>query len=173
MPRRATGQVVVDRRRKSPVYAIRFSAEGKRQYVTLGSARDGWTQSKAQDELERVLAAVRLGTWSPPSPAPAARAEEDPTFHRFASDWFEANKGAWRRSTQLDYEWQLSHHLLPFFRDHRLSQITIAEVDRYRAMKVAQTKKVDRVRVVDGKRVKVVEEVKLSATSINKTITRL
>jgi integrase len=165
--------VVVDHRRKSPVYAIRFSAAGRRQYVTLGSARDGWTQSKAQDELERVLAAVRLGSWSPPSPAPPTRAEEDPTFHKFASDWFQASKAEWRRSTRLDYEWQLSHHLLPFFRDHRLSQITIAEVDRYRAMKVAQVKKVERVKVVDGKRVKVAENVKLSATSINKTITRL
>ena len=29
-------------------------------------------------------------------------------------------------------QWQLSAHLLPFFKDHRLSEITIAEVDRYR-----------------------------------------
>jgi hypothetical protein len=42
----------------------------------------------------------------------------------------EACKGEWRESTVLDYEWQLSDHLLPFFKNHRLSQITIAEVDR-------------------------------------------
>ncbi len=53
----------------------------------------------------------------------------------------------------LDYEWQLSCHLLPFFRGHRLSQITIAEVDRYRQAQVRHGK--------------------LSVTSINKTITRL
>jgi hypothetical protein len=47
----------------------------------------------------------------------------------------------------------VSNHLLPFFAKHRLSQITIREVDRYRAAKV-------RERV-------------LSATSIKKTITRL
>lgn len=53
----------------------------------------------------------------------------------------------------LDYEWQLSSHLLPFFGAHHLSQITIAEVDRYRLAQVRRGK--------------------LSATSINKTITRL
>ncbi len=36
------------------------------------------------------------------------------------------------RNTLLDYEWQLTHHLLPFFARHSLSEITIAEVDRYR-----------------------------------------
>jgi integrase len=149
---RATGQVVVDSRRKSPIYAIRFNANGRRQYVTLGSTRDGWTQAKAQDELERALAAVRLGTWTPPEPECAPVVEQDPTFHEFSSDWFEASKGEWRDTTRLDYEWQLSHHLLPFFKRHRLSQITIAEVDRYRAAKVKGT---------------------LSAASINKTITRL
>ncbi len=92
------------------------------------------------------------GTWTPVEPAPAPVVEHDPTFHEFSSDWFEASKGEWREATRLDYEWQLSHHLLPFFKAHRLSQITIAEVDRYRAHKVKGT---------------------LSAASINKTITRL
>jgi hypothetical protein len=70
--------VVVDSRRKSPVYAIRFNANGRRQYVTLGSTRVGWTQAKAQDELERALAAVRLGTWTPPEPECAPVVEQDP-----------------------------------------------------------------------------------------------
>ena len=44
-------------------------------------------------------------------------------------------------------------HLLPFFAKHRLSQITVAEVDRYRKAKVA--------------------EQRLSPASINKTLVRL
>ena len=40
MPRLATGQVIVDKRRKSPTYALRFNANGARQYVALGSAED-------------------------------------------------------------------------------------------------------------------------------------
>jgi len=154
MARRATGQVVKRVRTDSTVYAIRFNANGRRQYVTLGTAREGWTQAKAQDQLEDELARVRTGTWTPAEPEPAAPVvEQDPTFHKFASDWFTAHEGEWRPTTTLDYEWQLSHHLLPFFKHHRLSQITIAEVDRYRAAKVKQGT--------------------LGTTSINKTITRL
>jgi integrase len=152
MPRRATGQVMKRTRTDSTVYALRFNVQGRRQYVTLGSSKDGWTQARAQDALQDELAKVQLGTWKAPEPEPAPTVEADPTFHVFATDWLAAHEGEWRRSTRLDYEWQLSHHLLPFFKRHRLSQITIAEVDRYRAEKVKGT---------------------LSATSINKTITRL
>ncbi len=58
-----------------------------------------------------------------------------------------------RASSIADYAWQLSNHLLPFFHRHRLPQITVAEVDRYRECKV--------------------REGALSAESIKKTITRL
>jgi integrase len=84
---------------------------------------------------------------------PEVEVERDSTFHTFASEWFNAHRGEWAPNTALDYEWQLRNHLLPFFAAHRLSQITIAEVDRYRQSKV--------------------DEASLSAESINKTITRL
>ena len=78
----------------------------------------------------------------------------EPTFHEFASEWFEAMKHeGLRRTRLLDYEWQLTKHLLPYFAEHALSEITIAEVDRYRQLKV--------------------REGAISATSINKTIQRL
>jgi hypothetical protein len=64
-----------------------------------------------------------------------------------------ARQGELGEATIADYAWQLSNHLLPFFHAHRLPQISVAEVDRYREFKV-------RERV-------------LSAESINKTITRL
>jgi integrase len=155
MARPATGQVVCDERRASPVFALRFRAYGRREYVTLGCAAEGWTRPRAEEELQNVLADVRRGIWRPPDrqPAPAPVVPADPTFHEFASQWFEANEGAWRPKTRVDYGWQLSNHLLPFFQRHRLSQITIAEVDRYRAAKV--------------------REAVLSPASINKTITRL
>jgi integrase len=152
MPRAATGQVVVDERRRSPTFGLRFRAYGKREYVTLGTADEGWTRAKAQTELQNVLADVRRGIWRPVEPK-AHEIDRDPTFHEFASRWFDATKGEWRPKTVLDYEWQLSCHLLPFFRQHRLSQITIAEVDRYRQAQVRRGA--------------------LSVTSINKTITRL
>ncbi len=152
MPRPATGQVVVDERRRSPTFGLRFRAYGRREYVSLGTAEDGWTRAKAQTELENVLADVRRGIWRRPSRRPP---RSTATRHSTSSpsQWFDATKGEWRPKTVLDYEWQLSCHLLPFFRGHRLSQITIAEVDRYRQAQVRPGE--------------------LSVTSINKTITRL
>jgi len=183
MPRPATGQVVVDKRRRSPTFALRFRAYGKREYVTLGTAEEGWTETKAQTELQNVLADIRRGIWRPAEPAPAPEIDRDPTFHEFASQWFEGAKGEWRAKTRLDYEWQLSHHLLPFFKNHRLSQITIAEVDRYRQTKVAEAQKaraaaatgkplVDECEDKRGRKIQRPRRA-LSATSINKTITRL
>jgi Phage integrase, N-terminal SAM-like domain len=151
MARPATGQVIEDRRRRSPVFGLRFRAYGRRHYVTLGTADDGWTRAKAQTELENVLADVQRGIWRPPEPEPAPDVSADPTFHEFSSRWFNDNRASWRPKTHFDYEWQLSHHLLPFFKN--LSQITIPEVDRYRAAKV--------------------RERTLSAATINRTIARL
>jgi hypothetical protein len=37
----------------STVYALRFDANGRRQYVTLGSTEDGWTQAKAHRRRRR------------------------------------------------------------------------------------------------------------------------
>lgn len=155
MARRSTGGVVIDTRRKSPTYGLRFRAYGRRQFVTLGSVDDGWTREKAEDRLRHVLADVERGIWKAPEREvmPAPEQPQDPTFHEFASQWYEANQGSWRPKTRVDYMWQLSNHLLPFFAGHRLSQITVREVDRYKSAKVRQGV--------------------LSPTSINKTITRL
>jgi integrase len=144
---------MVDTRRGEPLYALRFRANGRRQYVRLGTAADGWTRERAERELADTMALVRKGLWRPPDKGPDP-AKVDPGFHQFASHWIKANEAGWRPNTRLDYRWQVEMHLLPFFKAHRLSQITIAEVDRYRAAKLA-------------------EERPLSATSINKTITRL
>jgi integrase len=154
MARKPTGQVVEDNRGAATVYALRFRAYGKRRYLTLGSANDGWTRARADDELQNVLADVRRGIWRAPEPVtelPQPRVE--PTFHEFASEWFATHAPEWAENTRLDYQWQLSNHLLPYFAGFRLSQITIEEVDRFRHWKVA--------------------EKALGPTSINKTITRL
>src|ERR1700716_2953508 len=130
--RPATGQVIVDIRGESPVLALRFRVNGERHYVRLGSAKDGWTRKQAEAELETVLAQVKLGIWKPAAPEVIPEPEADPPFREFASRWFEAGQGGWRPKTREDYQWQLSHHLLPHFQRHTLSQITVAEVDRYR-----------------------------------------
>jgi integrase len=80
---------------------------------------------------------------------------------------------AWARERTTESE--LTLHLLPFFARHRLSQITVQEVDRYRQSKVregesrrAAIKAGKPLRDRDGQVLR-----PLGATSINKTISRL
>jgi len=160
MARPATGQVIVDERRRSPTYGLRFRAYGRREYVALGTAAEGWTRAKAQTELQNILADVRRGIWQPPVTEVVQGPREIPTFHAFASEWFERQKvEGGRRGQGLapkgceDLEWRLSNHLLPVFAARRLDRITVEDVDRYRLGKV--------------------REGKLGATSINKTLTTL
>ena len=37
-----------------------------------------------------------------------------------------------------DRKWLLTHHLLPFFKSHRLSEITVREILRYKTVKLAE-----------------------------------
>jgi hypothetical protein len=78
MARPATGQVVVRERRTGRMFALRFRAYGDRQYVTLGTDAEGWTQQRAEVELQNVLADVRRGVWRPPHPEPAPPPVADP-----------------------------------------------------------------------------------------------
>jgi integrase len=177
------GEVVRNPVRGGFKYALRFTAYGKRRYVTLGRPQEGWTEAKAQTTLDDVLADVRRGIWQSDVVQLAAEPVPEPTFHEFASAWFEATKGEWTENTQADYEWQLRVHLLPFFKDHRLSQITVAEVDRYREAKLAEGRTIaaaakrgkPRMQTYTDRRGRKCKRAErpLSAVSINKTITRL
>ncbi len=154
MARPASGQVVIRQGKQGKTFALRFRAYGERQYVTLGSDTDGWTKARAEEELQNVLADVRRGLWRPPEPpSPVQAPTIVPTFHEFASEWFDQKKPELRPATIAAYGQELSIHLLPFFAKHRLDQITVQEVDRYRQHKV--------------------REGRIAARTINKTLTRL
>ena len=155
MARPATGCLEEDKRRGATVYGLRFRAQRRRHYRRLGTPAEGWTRERAERELADTMALVRKGLWRAPERAAPEPVDADPGIHEFASEWFAGNEAGWWPSTRLDYQWQLSSHLLPFITDHRLPQITIAEVDAYRAAKLAE------------------EPERLSTMSINKTITRL
>ena len=115
MEKRARGEIRVHERNDGTLtFSIRFRVNGRRNSMTLGSNKDGWTWRKAERKLEDVLAQVRAGVWQP---APTAHREVvgDLTFHEFASRWWIAKKAELSPNTQLDYEWRLKKHLLPFF----------------------------------------------------------
>lgn len=159
MARKATGQVVERKRGGGRAFALRFQAYGRRRYLSLGTVEEGWTRRKAEDELANVLADVRRGIWKPPHPAEATEVAV-PTFHEFASEWLATRHHEFAARTVEDYKLALTNHLLPFFKDHRLSEITAQEVDRYKAAKVRER---------EGGQV----ERPLSNRTINKTLTRL
>jgi integrase len=154
MPRPATGGIQEKpTARRGTAFHGRFTAFGKRQCQLLGYSGDGLTRPGAERELANILADVRRGIWRPPAPDVVEVFDADPTFHEFASEWWMAKKREVRPNTVSAYENELSIHLLPFFARHRLSQITVQEVDRYRQHKV--------------------REGRLGAETINKTLTRL
>jgi integrase len=176
MARKATGQVVERKRKRGRVFALRFRAGGQRQYLTLP---DGTTRDEAERELRHVLADVERGTWRPPEPMPELELPvSEPTFHEFASEWWEGKRHELHGRTGEDYWNTLTRHLLPFFAKHRLSAITVEEVDRYRRAKVREREllavKPRHVEVTDkrGRRVRVRVR-PLSNAIINKTLTRL
>ena len=133
----ATGQVIKPSGPRRS-FSLRFRAYGKRWVIKLGRPEDGWTSQMAERELAVVLRDVDLGIWRPPRPDPTPAQTVDPTFHEFASDWFASKKFEVEPNTANHYRNDLTNHLLPFFKDHHLSAITVAEVDRYRQHKVRE-----------------------------------
>ncbi|MGH2904134.1 MAG: tyrosine-type recombinase/integrase [Solirubrobacteraceae bacterium] len=162
MARQATGQVIERKGKQGITYAARVRAYGQRHYLTLGYSWEGATRRQAETELQNILADIRRGTWRPPQPqlAPVPAGPDDPTFHEFASQWFEGRRHEVSPRSVESHKWALTCHLLPFFKDHHLSQITIAEVDRYKNTKVRER---------EHKRV----ERALNNRTINATITLL
>src|SRR3954447_3194229 len=152
MARKATGQVIApDGRQRS--WGLRFRAYGKRRRLTLGRPEEGWNRQRAEAELRHVLADVERGIWRPPEPPRESEIREQPTFHEFASEWFERHRPEWRDGTAEDYRWALSYHLLPFFGTFRLAAITVEQVARYKAAKL--------------------REGRLGPATLNKTLVRL
>jgi len=173
MPPRPSGSVIEPKGGRG--WAIRFRAYGKRRYVALGTPEQGWNRGRAEAELRHVLADVERGIWEPDTPAPDPGAEGSGarTFHEFASQWFEDMSPELRERTRVDYRWRLSNHLLPYFADQRLSEITVEEVDRYRRQKVRESKSIaearERQRTLSASKRKRLPR-PLSNGSINKTI---
>lgn len=144
MGRTADGQVITRRWKAGRGYALRFLAYGERHYLTLGLDSEGWTRKRADEELQNVLADVRRGIWVPPDRGRSQASDNgdgpksEPTFHRFSSEWLAGRRGEVTERTFEFYEWALTHHLLPYFANWRLSEIDVEAVDAYRRLKVGQ-----------------------------------
>jgi hypothetical protein len=120
MARKSTGSVVEKPTTRGTSYGIRFRALGERQYQHVGYEVDGVTRPDAERELAYVLEQVRRGEWQPAAQIVPPR--EVPTFHVFASEWFEGKRTEGGRrgnglteAGEADLRWQLEVHLLPTF----------------------------------------------------------
>lgn len=136
MARAPSGQIIERRGKGGRTFGIRFRAYGKRHYETTSAT----TREEAEAELRHTLADVERGIWRPPASAPVVDLpDEELTFHEFATKWLADRKqdGLAERTIE-DYEWALTRHLLPFFKDLRLSEITKQDVDAYKTYKAAE-----------------------------------
>ncbi|MGN6258886.1 MAG: tyrosine-type recombinase/integrase [Solirubrobacterales bacterium] len=194
MAKRARGEVVVRDWKAGRGYALRFSAYGRRRYVTLGLEAEGWTPERAQEELENVLADVRRGLWVPPRrgsgeggggapPQPSRRgpagggaiepstAGGEMLFGEFAPWALEVRRAHHGEAHHRNLRWCLMH-LMPFFAEWPLAQIDAEAVDSYSAAKVEEGRRlqaaIDRGEPYRDQRGRV--RLPLAATSINKTI---
>lgn len=177
---RQKGEVLERKWKSGRGYALRFWAYGEREYLTLGSERDGWTYQRAEEELENTLADVRRGIWvSPKKKKRRAGGDADEETARTIFAPFARRLVASRRGQVSDnhlafLEWALGH-LLPYFGDWPLVDIDVQAVDAYRHHKVqeaeARLRAIERRRPLRDERGQILRP--LGARSINHTIDTL
>ena len=138
--RRPEGQLIERKSSKGVTYYARFTINGNRRQIRIGSTAEGWTRAAAEDELSVIAAGLRRGHAPAPTIDTIEEPVEAPSFHVFASEWFEARRDEWAPTTQGGYLNILREHLLPFFADYRLDEITVEAVDRYREAQVAEAR---------------------------------
>jgi integrase len=176
MPRQSTGAVVAPNGKRQTSFALRFNALGKRQFVTLGTPAEGWSQGRAEEELANVMADVRRGIWHPPTAPRVPERDADPTFHEFSARWLRGKEADGLRDRSIeDFRWALELHLLPYFAEFRLREIDVERVEAFKEAKVAESAKraaaIERGRPLRGKKGQVLKP--LGANSINKLLDRL
>src|SRR5262249_11549718 len=106
--------------------------------------------------------------------APVEERNASPTFHVFASEWLAARAAeGLAAKTVIDLRWSLTNHLLPYFAELRLNEITPRAVDAYKVEKVREREKIERARAVAVARGEKHSERGLSNGSINHTLVHL
>lgn len=111
------------------VFRLRYlDANGERALETLGTDAEGWTRSKAEEELRSRLVDVKR----------ERRRKLRPTsFEDHAEQWFETypDRKRLKLSTRKSYRQILDQHLLKAFGELRLELIDIDRVEGYMAAK--------------------------------------
>jgi integrase len=194
MARRSRGEVLTRDWKAGRGFALRFYAYGSRRYLSLGLESEGWTRTRAEEELENVLADVRRGLWVPPqrgredrpvtpvlalsvSRSPGARTDRPPDaggamlFSEFAPWALGMRRARHGEAHDKNLRWGL-RHLMPFFAECPLEGINAEAVDMYSTAKVEESARlqaaIERGAPYRDDRGRIRRP--LAATSINKTI---
>lgn len=116
-------------------FALRFlDQDGERRYERCGFKSEGWTRELAQQQLEDFLEQVRTGTYVP---TPDARdvpedEEADPLFGPFARRILAKHRVEVEPNTAAFNENMLENHLMWFFANLRLSEITYEKIEEFK-----------------------------------------
>lgn len=134
------------------VFKLRFRVRGEREMEVLHERRGckcgcggGWNERTAQIELDNILAKVKADVWKKRKPAPLVEASRIPTFHEYASKWLESKKAGLLGDrpigahTEADYRSRLVNHVLPFFGDHPINEITTDDCLEFKAHKLKES----------------------------------
>lgn len=194
MPRPRSGQIREELWKDGETigYSARVYAYGRREYVTLGTSKQGWNLARAEIELERIIQQIERETWVPPR----LQAKEDRTatamaqlgvkvdesFRVFAQRWWNSKRLRVSDNTVNDYEWRLAY-LERFFGRYAVAEIDVALVDRFRdelreqaeTLRLAAERKRPLTETVTDRQGRTYDRLRrpLSNTSINAMITLL
>ena len=113
------------------IFQIRWRINGgPARYETVGPDR-----KEAEQALALKLAEINRGQH---------REQRDATFLEFASEWFANHRAHLKPATVVDYRLTLERHLLPYFGEYLVSQITAELIERYVADKARERQERDR-----------------------------
>jgi integrase len=121
------------------VWRIKYAdADGRQVMETLGPAREGWTEKKAEAELRERLVRVERKGWRRPAPLP---------FSEYTETWFEEGKTRrrWAPRTVIQYRSilkRLGEHFGPMplaaLRPRHVAAYVAAQADQYEASTVGR-----------------------------------
>jgi integrase len=124
-----SGSVIESKGKRGTVWKIRYvDADGVREQKRLGTAEEGWTRRKAEQELADVLHEVRHE---------GRRRREPLTFAGFAREWLATYPDAkgLKRSTREGYTTIVEKHLIPVFGTLTLDALDVRRLESYVAAK--------------------------------------
>ncbi len=137
------GGVVTWTRQNGDVgYGVRFTDQhGERQYERCGLASEGWSLTRAQIELANFEQLVQAGLYEP-TPDIVPVEDRDPAFAPFARAFLAEHAVETAVNTRDLNRGLLDNHLMPYFGNLRLSQITWSAIDGYKKQRLMLAQRV-------------------------------